>query len=61
VYVPDVDATYRRALEAAATSVQAPLQKQAPDERGGVREPGGTTWWIGTKVRLTRAEASLFS
>jgi len=50
VYVPDVDATYRRALEAGATSVQAPLQKQDPDKRGGVREPGGTTWWIGTRI-----------
>jgi len=50
VYVPDVDATYRRALEAGATSVQAPVQKHDPDKRGGVREPGGTTWWIGTRV-----------
>jgi PhnB protein len=50
LYVPDVDATYRRALAAGATSVQAPVQKQDTDKRGGVREPGGTTWWIGTRV-----------
>jgi PhnB protein len=48
IYVPDVDATYRRALDAGATSVQAPVQKDDPDRRGGVRDPGGTTWWIGT-------------
>lgn len=50
VYVPDVDATYRRALEAGATSVQEPVQKDDEDRRGGVRDAGGTTWWIATRV-----------
>ena len=50
VYVADVDATYRRALDAGATSVQAPVQKGDPDKRGGVKDAGGTTWWIATKV-----------
>jgi uncharacterized glyoxalase superfamily protein PhnB len=50
IYVADVDATYRRALEAGAASVQEPVQKDDPDKRGGVRDSGGTTWWIATKV-----------
>lgn len=50
VYVPDVDATYRLALEAGATSVQEPVKKEDEDKRGGVMDPGGTTWWIATKV-----------
>ncbi len=50
VYVPDVDATYRRALEAGATSVQEPAKQDDEDRRGGVRDAGGTTWWIATKV-----------
>jgi len=50
VYVPDVDATYRRALEAGATSVQEPVKKDDADKRGGVKDAGGTTWWIATKV-----------
>jgi uncharacterized glyoxalase superfamily protein PhnB len=50
VYVPDVDATYRRALEAGASSVQEPVKKDDADKRGGVRDPGGTTWWIATMV-----------
>lgn len=50
VYVKDVDATYRRALEAGAESVQEPLKKEDEDKRGGVQDPGGTTWWIATKV-----------
>jgi uncharacterized glyoxalase superfamily protein PhnB len=50
VYVPDVDATYRRALDAGATDVQAPVQKDDEDKRGGVKDAGGTTWWISTRV-----------
>jgi uncharacterized glyoxalase superfamily protein PhnB len=50
VYVPDVDAAYERALAAGGESVQAPVKKDDADRRGGVRDPGGTTWWIGTKV-----------
>jgi PhnB protein len=50
VYVADVDATYRRALAAGATSVQEPVKKADEDKRGGVKDAGGTTWWIATKV-----------
>lgn len=50
VYVPDVDATYRKALEAGATVIQAPVKKQDSDKRGGVKDAGGTVWWIGTKL-----------
>jgi len=50
IYVEDVDATYKRALEAGAESVQEPVKKDDPDKRGGVKDAGGTTWWIGTKV-----------
>ncbi|MGH9350291.1 MAG: VOC family protein [Vicinamibacterales bacterium] len=51
VYVQDVDATYRRALDAGGVSVEAPRQKDGdPDRRGGVRDPGGNTWWIATQV-----------
>jgi uncharacterized glyoxalase superfamily protein PhnB len=50
VYVPDVDATYALALKAGATSVQEPVKKADEDKRGGVKDAGGTTWWIATKV-----------
>jgi PhnB protein len=49
VYVPDVDTTHARALEAGATSVQEPDRRGDEDRRGGVRDPGGTTWWIATR------------
>lgn len=50
VYVSDVDAVYKRALEAGATTVQEPVKKADADKRGGVKDAGGTTWWIATKV-----------
>jgi len=48
VYVPDVDATYREALEYRATSAQAPVTKGDTDKRGGVIDGSGNTWWIAT-------------
>lgn len=50
VYVPDVDSTYAKALAAGAESVQEPVRKHDEDKRGGVKDSGGTTWWIATKV-----------
>ena len=50
IYVRDVDTTYRKALAAGAVSAQEPLKKQDEDKRGGVKDTGGTTWWIATKL-----------
>ena len=50
IYVRDVDAIYQRALDAGATSVQKPEKQDDDDKRGGVKDTGGTTWWIATKV-----------
>ncbi len=33
-----------------ADPVQAPERKDDADKRGGVRDAGGTTWWIATRV-----------
>jgi uncharacterized glyoxalase superfamily protein PhnB len=56
VYVSDVDATYRRALEAGGISVQEPKRREGdPDRRGGVKDPGGNTWWIGTQLIILLA------
>lgn len=50
VYVPDVDDVYRRAIAAGGISVQEPVKKEDDDKRGGVKDVGGTTWWIATKI-----------
>ena len=51
VYVDDVDAIYRRALENGGIPVQPPQRKgQDPDRRGGFKDPAGNTWWVATQV-----------
>ena len=51
VYVPGVDATYRRALDAGGTSVQEPQQREGdPERRGGVQDSAGNPWWMATEV-----------
>lgn len=48
VYVPDVDAAYRRALERGATSIAPPQDKPYQERQAGVRDSFGNTWWIAT-------------
>lgn len=51
IYVPDVDASYRRALAAGGRPVEEPRQRKGdPDRRAGVKDPAGNTWWIATQV-----------
>jgi PhnB protein len=50
VYVPDVDASYARALEQGAVPMQAPSEKGDGDRRSGVTDPAGITWWLSTHV-----------
>jgi PhnB protein len=50
VYVPDVDVTYQRAIASGSVSVQEPIKKEDDDKRSGVKDCGGTTWWIATKI-----------
>lgn len=50
LYLPDVDAAYARALALGAESLEEPSVKDDGDKRGGVKDPGGTTWWIATRV-----------
>jgi len=48
LYVPDVDATYRRALSLGATSVREPSDQTWGDRLGGVKDNSGNIWWIAT-------------
>ena len=50
VYVADVDESYRRAIAAGGVSVREPVRKEDADRRSGVKDAGGSTWWIATKV-----------
>ena len=48
LYVDDVDATYQRALEAGAVSLEEPADMPYGDRRGMVRDPCGNDWQIAT-------------
>jgi PhnB protein len=48
LYVPDVDAVYRTALEAGAVSLEEPSDKPYGDRAAGVTDPFGNSWYIAT-------------
>ncbi|MEN3338316.1 MAG: PhnB protein [Acidobacteriota bacterium] len=50
VYVPDVDETYQRGLEAGSRSIQEPTTHFYGDRSGGIEDPHGNTWWIATHL-----------
>ena len=52
IYVPDVDATYQRALNAGAVSVMVPIKKDDEDKRGGVRDLRGYNVVVGNTGQL---------
>jgi PhnB protein len=56
LYVPDVDSTYRRALDAGATSVAEPDDKPYGDRSAGVKDPFGNVWYIATHKEDVSAE-----
>ncbi|HYL80549.1 MAG TPA: VOC family protein [Candidatus Acidoferrum sp.] len=48
LYVPDAYAVYKRALQAGATSTMEPTNQFWGDRMGGVKDPAGNQWMIGT-------------
>jgi PhnB protein len=48
VYVDDADETYRQALQAGASSLEAPADMPYGDRRGMVKDEWGNTWQIAT-------------
>ena len=48
VYVPDVDATHKRAVQLGATSLREPANMTWGDRVCGVKDMCGNTWWIAT-------------
>lgn len=50
LYVPDADGTYKKAINAGATSAMEPADQFYGDRMGGVKDQFGNQWWIGTHV-----------
>ena len=46
--VEDVDAAYQRALQAGGTSLYPPTDQEYGERDGGVKDPGGNHWYIGS-------------
>ena len=51
VYVADVDETYRKAVAAGATSLEAAWETPYGDRRAMVRDPWGNVWQVATHKR----------
>jgi PhnB protein len=52
-FVPDVDAVYRRALEAGGTSLYEPVDQGYGEREAGLKDPAGNYWFL---TRHLRAE-----
>ena len=51
LYIDDVDATYKRALEAGAVSLEVPNETPYGDRRAMIEDPCGNVWQIATHQR----------
>jgi uncharacterized glyoxalase superfamily protein PhnB len=48
VYVPDADATFKRALAAGGTALMEPSDMFYGDRSGGLKDPSGNRWFVAT-------------
>lgn len=50
LYVDDVDATYKKALNAKGTSLREPTDEFYGDRSCGVKDSWGNEWWVATHI-----------
>src|SRR5262249_22203583 len=56
LYVPDSDATYKKAVAAGATSQQEPKDMFWGDRAAAVKDQSGNVFWIGTRIEEVSQE-----
>ena len=57
LYVDDVDAMYRQAINARATSIREPVDEFYGDRSAGVRDEWNNQWWVATHTEdISNAE-----
>ena len=56
LYVADVDATYRAAMNAGSESLSEPADQFWGDRIAGIKDPAGNKWWIATHVENVDVE-----
>lgn len=54
LYVNDVDATYKRAIQAGATTINEPADQSFGDRMAGVKDAFGNVWYIATHKENVR-------
>ncbi|MEK6301729.1 MAG: VOC family protein [Acidobacteriota bacterium] len=54
LYVDDIDATYQRALQAGAVSLEEPQDLPYGDRRAMIEDPCGNVWQIATSIQVGR-------
>jgi uncharacterized glyoxalase superfamily protein PhnB len=50
LYVEDVDAVYRSALEAGGTSIREPSDQFYGDRSAGIEDRWNNQWWLATHI-----------
>lgn len=50
IYVEDVDAAYKAAIEHGATTIFEPADMAYEDRQAGVTDPTGNAWWISRRL-----------
>jgi PhnB protein len=50
LYVPDADATYKKAIGAGGKSLMEPADQFHGDRMGGIEDPAGNQWWVATRI-----------
>lgn len=51
IYVADVDEVFRRAIEAGAKVIDQVEDREWGDRCGGIEDPYGHVWWVGTPIK----------
>ena len=51
IYVADVDAVFKRAREEGAKVIDEPENRDWGDRCGGIEDPFGHVWWVGTPIK----------
>jgi len=54
IYVADVDAVFKRATEEGARVIDVPENRDWGDRCGGIEDPYGHIWWVGTPIKDLR-------
>lgn len=56
MYVEDVDAVYKKAIQAGGESIHEPADQVYGDRRAGIIDPAGNQWWIATRIEDLSSE-----